>query len=362
MLPRGKNKRIVFVSGGSFGHFLPSLEYARIFRDRGCKVFFLTNRREFLKIIKDDNFEGSIINIGFFRYQPAGVLLRSLAYLLFSSVQSLLYLVRIRPKFVFLFGGYPCLMPGLICLILRIPFLLHEQNVLYGKANKFLAPWAKGVGVQEWTKSLHPRKEFICPLPLRKEFREYSATPQEARFSLGLAPYKKTLLFMGGSQGSRFINNLFLEAQEYFKGRDFQFIIICGRKEFPYFERFSQKEGVKVFGFYESIWRVWRASSLAVMRAGILSLYEGLFSGVGIVAIPYPYAGRHQVVNALYFQRRGLVKVFLEKHSHQSILKYIEQRLDNEYFQVPRSSCKIVFRDPQKFLLDGVGKCLKQQF
>ena len=47
---------------------------------------------------------------------------------------------RIRPRAVVGFGGYPTVPPLLAASLLRIPTVLHEQNAVMGRANRFLSP------------------------------------------------------------------------------------------------------------------------------------------------------------------------------------------------------------------------------
>src|SRR3712207_6067946 len=46
---------------------------------------------------------------------------------------------RMRPAAVVGFGGYPTVPPVLAASLLRIPTVLHEQNGVMGRANRFLA-------------------------------------------------------------------------------------------------------------------------------------------------------------------------------------------------------------------------------
>ena len=49
---------------------------------------------------------------------------------------------RLKPGVVVGFGGYPTAPPMVAAALLGVPSVLHEQNAVIGRANKFLAPRA----------------------------------------------------------------------------------------------------------------------------------------------------------------------------------------------------------------------------
>ena len=50
---------------------------------------------------------------------------------------------KVKPKFIFGMGGYASFPICLAGVLLRIPIIIYENNLLIGKANRFLAPFAK---------------------------------------------------------------------------------------------------------------------------------------------------------------------------------------------------------------------------
>jgi UDP-N-acetylglucosamine--N-acetylmuramyl-(pentapeptide) pyrophosphoryl-undecaprenol N-acetylglucosamine transferase len=62
------------------------------------------------------------------------------AWVLFKGTRKARTLLRqLRPSVVIGFGGYPTVPPVLAASMLGIPTLLHEQNGVMGRANKFLS-------------------------------------------------------------------------------------------------------------------------------------------------------------------------------------------------------------------------------
>ena len=65
----------------------------------------------------------------------------------FSIIQSLIFLVFSRPSIVFGMGGYSSFPICIASSILRIKFVIYENNLIIGKANKFLLPFAERIFV-----------------------------------------------------------------------------------------------------------------------------------------------------------------------------------------------------------------------
>ena len=64
-------------------------------------------------------------------------------YNLFSHIRSLIFLLFNRPSIVFGMGGYSSFPVCIAATILRIKFVIYENNLIIGKANKYLLPLQK---------------------------------------------------------------------------------------------------------------------------------------------------------------------------------------------------------------------------
>ena len=58
-----------------------------------------------------------------------------------------IYLLFNRPSIVFGMGGYSSFPVCIAATILRIKFVIYENNLIIGKANKYLLPFAKKIFV-----------------------------------------------------------------------------------------------------------------------------------------------------------------------------------------------------------------------
>ena len=65
--------------------------------------------------------------------------------ILYSILRSLFFLIINRPKIIFGMGGYASFPICIAASILRIKFLIYENNLIIGKANKYLLPFAEKI-------------------------------------------------------------------------------------------------------------------------------------------------------------------------------------------------------------------------
>ena len=68
-------------------------------------------------------------------------------YFILSILRSLIFLILNRPSIIFGMGGYASFPICIAASILRIKFIIYENNLIIGKANKYLLPFAKKIFV-----------------------------------------------------------------------------------------------------------------------------------------------------------------------------------------------------------------------
>ena len=113
---------------------------------------------------------------------------------------------RIRPNIVVGFGGYPSL-PGLwAATAAKIPTVIHEQNAVLGRVNRFMAPRVTRVACAfptlEKAKPEVQENAVVVGNPVRPEI----AALHGRAFSPPGNPIR--ILITGGSQGARLLSDL----------------------------------------------------------------------------------------------------------------------------------------------------------
>jgi UDP-N-acetylglucosamine--N-acetylmuramyl-(pentapeptide) pyrophosphoryl-undecaprenol N-acetylglucosamine transferase len=216
-----------------------------------------------------------------------------------------------RPDVVVGFGGYPSLVGIVLARAAGFPTLLHEANLIPGRANRWLSRWVDAVAVSfpETRRGLSARVMVeVTGNPLRPGLRE--APPAQARRFFGLDETRPVLLVMGGSQGSRAVNRLVLamwEAQTAAFREGWQVLHVAGCDHRPAVEEAYRrlKMDAKVFGFLPEMPMALACAALSISRAGATAVAELAACQIPAILIPYPHAQAHQRANAQWMRDLG---------------------------------------------------------
>jgi UDP-N-acetylglucosamine--N-acetylmuramyl-(pentapeptide) pyrophosphoryl-undecaprenol N-acetylglucosamine transferase len=230
-----------------------------------------------------------------------------------------------KPDAVVGFGtldSFPLLMLG---RLLRAKTLIHEQNVMPGRANRLLARFADRTAVSfAQTKKylgIRPERIVYTGNPVREELVKIEKA--EARIFFGLNPEKFTILVLGGSQGSRSINLRFLEALQGLTGTySLQVIHLAGDSDGPGLEEKYRnlKLEARVFSFLNQMQYAYSACDIAICRCGATTLAELIHYRLPAILIPYPYAYNHQRWNADVLEEVGAGAIIEEDKLHTDLL------------------------------------------
>jgi UDP-N-acetylglucosamine--N-acetylmuramyl-(pentapeptide) pyrophosphoryl-undecaprenol N-acetylglucosamine transferase len=222
------------------------------------------------------------------------------------------------PQVVVAFGGYASMPGAAAALSLRVPLVIHEQNVIPGLANRILAPGARRLAVSfEDTLEGRPRwrrKAVVTGNPLIKPPRRREDENPWAYF--GLEEARKTLAVVGGSQGASSLNRAVLEALPLWRDReDLQVVHGVGRDKYQDYMAQVAKVGsggmlYRPLDFIERMDLLYRVADLVVCRSGASTVTELAMAGCAAILVPYPYATvAHQDANAAVFQKAGAALV-----------------------------------------------------
>jgi UDP-N-acetylglucosamine--N-acetylmuramyl-(pentapeptide) pyrophosphoryl-undecaprenol N-acetylglucosamine transferase len=159
----------------------------------------------------------------------------------------------------------------------------------------------------------------VTGLPLRSVFWEKAhERVHEKKVDSFFHKHQFQILVAGGSQGSRRLNELMIDAIGLLSDEEKTEIAvnhITGKQDL---EKVSTAYGkmkvqYEAYSFFERMHELYAKADMAICRAGASSLHELALFGLPAVIVPYPYAGSHQKANADYFESRGAVLVKDEK-------------------------------------------------
>ncbi len=306
--------RVVVAGGGTGGHVYPGLAMLEGLRERvpEARLAYVGTR---------SGLEARLIpSYPWIRFYPiharglrrrgalrdAGTMLR----LAVAMLETLWVFARFRPQLVIGVGGYSSFPPVFLAATLGrlwgIRTVIHEQNVVPGTANRWLARFVDLVLLsfsQSRRSFPHGRRIVVAGNPIREEFLHVRRTDETYR-QFGLDPKRRTILVFGGSKGSKEITEQIFEAMDDITGnQQLQILLITGSDDAT--ERIERRlvgseiENVVVRSYVERMGAAFAVADLVVCRAGATSLAEITACGKASVLIPWREAtDDHQWENA----------------------------------------------------------------
>lgn len=318
--------RVAIACGGTGGHFYPGYALSRELKKRGHESLFLVRdgdpARETLAALDLPSVE---IRLRGLSRRP------SLSWLSapFRTLRALRDIGRVfrayRPDAVAGMGAYLTGAAALAARLDGIPVVLHEANARLGLANGVCARFASALALGLPLAEPAPGgiETRLTGTPIREELHR-KGNAAAAREALGLAPDRKTVLVLGGSQGARALNARVPGALAAL-GVPVQAYHLCGkgRLEETKAAYAAAAPGVTaVVAEYDAdMARAYAAADAAVCRAGASTAAELLAVRLPAVLIPYPHAtGDHQAWNARALERAGLGRMLRESDTDEKSL------------------------------------------
>lgn len=315
---------IIIAGGGTGGHLFPGIAVARTFMQKNPenRVLFMGTDREFeKKALKQAGFSHIAQKISGIRGKTFFSKLKTLFFIPASVFLAMKTLKSFSPDIVVGVGGYASIPPVLAAKLLFVPFVIHEQNIICGVANRWLARLAHRVYLSFPDTDIPvSRKRVRAPgNPVREDILAMAGKEKKKRNTQIFH-----LLVMGGSQGARGINLNMAEASGFLAPKKNFFIYhLTGEKDREMVEKAYQKTGIasRVDAFTHDMAGAYADADLVICRAGATTVAEITAMGKPAVFIPYPHAAdNHQVKNAKTLADRGAACIIEERELTGDIL------------------------------------------
>lgn len=320
-----KQYKFILSGGGTGGHIYPAIAIADELKARHPQARFLfvgaNDRMEMLKVPKAGyEIEGLWIS-GIQRN-----LSRKNLMFPFKLIHSLAKAKKIikdfKPDVVIGTGGYASAPLLRVASGKNIPCLIQEQNSYAGVANKWLAKRVKTICVayNGMEKFFPKQKLIVTGNPVREDIASLDDKKEEGQTFFQLSKDTKTVLVLGGSLGSRTINELVEKCLLLFEKQGVQVLWQTGSF---YFEKFKKNNAISNIQVHDFIYKMdfaYAVADVVISRAGALSVSELCMAGKPVIFIPSPnVAENHQKKNAL-----AIVK-------EDAAIMIEEKNLDNEF-------------------------------
>ena len=309
-------KKLVIATGGTGGHVFPAYSLASYLENKNFSIKLTSDTRGSI-YLKDYN------NLHLVKI-PSSPLIKknifkifySVSIIFFSIIKSLLILIFDRPSLILGMGGYSSFPICFAAFILRIKFIIYENNLIIGKANKHLLPFAKKIFVSykelEGISEKYKHKIIEVGNIVREEIINSNiSNDSNTKFD------SLNILVLGGSQAAKTFADEFPQIFKKLKDTKIKIKIFqqCHKSQNDQLSQFYKKTRIdfEIFNFTSNIKDYYTKSNLVITRSGASVLGELVNFKIPFISIPLPTsADNHQHKNAVFYAKKGY-GIFLEE-------------------------------------------------
>ncbi len=244
-----------------------------------------------------------------------------------------------------------------------IPCVLQEQNSYAGITNKLLAAKAQKICVAyDGMERYFPKEKIIkTGNPVRADLVHKRIEKEEGVKEFGLQANIPVLLVLGGSLGSRRINQLIESKLRYFQGLEIQVLWQCGKLYQEEYRKYDA-EAVKVVPFINEMNKALAAADIIISRAGASSVSELCIVGKPVVFIPSPnVAEDHQTKNAMALVEKNAALMLKESDLDGKFEMVFQELIESKEKQevLSKNISSLALPDATKHIVDEIEKLLK---
>ncbi|MCT2560161.1 undecaprenyldiphospho-muramoylpentapeptide beta-N-acetylglucosaminyltransferase [Tsuneonella sp. YG55] len=323
-------RHYVLAAGGTGGHLIPAFALAAELSQRGHHVALVTDDRGAALPGKPDFLPAHVIPASKLGRNPLkwpaglGAILegRRMAMRLYESFQ---------PSAVIGFGGYPVFPALLGAMACDIPTLVHEQNAVLGRVNRFFASRVDAIATAypevARLDEKHAAKVHLVGNPVRAEVLSLRDEPFPAFTADGLL----RVLVTGGSQGARVLSEIVPDGLAMLPPAIRQRLQVTQQCRAEDLEAVRQRYRshdipAELGSYFEDMAERLADAHLFIGRAGASTIAELTAVGRPAILVPLPIAtDDHQAANTREIVKSGGARMIRqEKFTAKELAKQIQ--------------------------------------
>jgi len=325
-------KKIVMTGGGTAGHVTPNIALLPRLKKAGYEISYIGSYNGIEKtLIEAEGIKYYGVSSGKLRRYIDLKNMSDPFRVVKGLGQAVGLMRKLKPDVVFSKGGFVSVPVVLAAKICGVPAIIHESDITPGLANKIAIPAAKAVccNFPETLQYLPEGKAKLTGSPIREEL--FEGVAERAREFCGFDEEKPVLLIIGGSLGSRVVNECVRDMLPVLLAR-FQIIHLCGKGNLS-----TELDGTEGYKQYEYISKelndMFALADIIISRAGANSICELLALHKPNILIPLSAKASRgdQILNAKSFEKQGFSFVLEEENmSSETLLDAIDYVIDNK--------------------------------
>lgn len=330
---------ILLTGGGTGGHLAIVRAVKEELLGRGIRPFYIGSEsgQDRAWFGDDETFENRL-------FLPTRGVVNRRGFEKMSSILQMLkaakrarhFMKKHRIQAVLSVGGFSAAPASFAAILSGIPLYIHEQNAVSGRLNRLLKPFAR--------RFFSSYGEGRIDYPVADIFFETARIRTEI----------KSVIFLGGSQGARAINDFALKMAPRLHRRGIAIIHQTGASDYERIRDAYGSLGIEadVFAFDRAIHTKIAAADFAVSRAGASTLWELAANRIPTLFVPYPYAaGDHQYHNARYLAERRAGWVVRQEALESGALLEI---LESDIASVSENLADLIEPKGAKIVVDAI--------
>ena len=307
-------KKIILTGGGTAGHVTPNIALLPGLREADFDITYIGSYNGIEKqLLKEQKIPYYGISSGKLRRYFDIKNFSDPLKVIKGFGQSIRLMRKLKPDIVFSKGGFVSVPVILAAKFCHVPSIIHESDLTPGLANKLAIPNAAKVccNFPETLKYLPEEKAVLTGSPIRSEL--LTGNKENARRLCGFTKEKPVLFIVGGSSGSKFINDTIRGLlPELLK--TYQVIHMCGKGNIE--AALDRTAGYKQFEYIgKELNDIFALADLVISRAGANSICELLALHKPNILIPLSANASRgdQILNAQSFEKQGFSVVIEEE-------------------------------------------------
>ncbi|MBI2120504.1 MAG: UDP-N-acetylglucosamine--N-acetylmuramyl-(pentapeptide) pyrophosphoryl-undecaprenol N-acetylglucosamine transferase [Parcubacteria group bacterium] len=354
--------KIIFTGGGSGGHFYPIIAVIEAIRDLQIKerllpaeLYFISDHPYDKQVLFENEVSYIEIRTGKRRTYASARNFSDIFRTALAVLKAIWTMYRIFPDVVFGKGGYASFPTLFAARLFGIPVVIHESDAVPGRVNAWASKFARAIAVSypEAVSAFPKDKAIATGNPIRKEI--LTPITHGAHEFLGLEEGIPILLVLGGSQGSKTINEAMLDGLPLFLER-YQIVHqvgeqnqaeVTGRLE-GIFSMTPHQKRYKMYPYLNDLALRMAAgvADVVISRAGS-AIFEIASWGRASIIVPITESvGDHQRHNAFHYARAGAAVVVEEANlTPRLLLAEIDRIMENKKMKADMEKAALRFAE-----------------
>ncbi|WBV51318.1 undecaprenyldiphospho-muramoylpentapeptide beta-N-acetylglucosaminyltransferase [Chryseobacterium gambrini] len=377
---KSKSIRVLLSGGGTGGHIFPAIAIADEIRKRFPDAEFLfigANGKMEMEKVPQAGYKIEGIDIAGIN---RGNLLSNLGLpfkILKSLSKSKKIIKSFAPDFAVGTGGFASGPALYEASKLGIPIFIQEQNAHAGVTNKILSKKAKAVFTAYPKVEGFPAEKIkFLGNPIRENIISGIQETTQAKEKMGLDKDKLTILSVGGSLGSRTLNNGWKDNLENLKEKGYQLIWQTGKLDYNEIvdscqltvdgntndQQLSTNNQIQIKEFIKDMETAYSAADVIVSRAGAIAISELAVAQKPVLLVPFPFAAEdHQTKNAMNLVEKNAARMVKDSEMKEKFWNTLLEICENEKVRKEMSENLKYFAKPNaaKEIVDEIFKVIK---